>query len=347
MTKVRRLLGVLLVLVMVVGITACGNGDKKQEDKKGTENQKVTKDQKSTEDKDKKVVIENDDAEVAIILKTLANPFWVSMKDGIEKKADELGIKVDIYAAQSEDDLQGQLNLFETAISKGYKAIGIAPLSPVNLNTAIANANKKGIYVANIDEKVDLEQLKSIDGSVVGFVTTDNVAVGAKAAGYIIDQLADGGEVAIIEGKAGNASGEDRKNGAKKAFEENNKFNIVDSQPADWDRTKALDVASNIISKFPNIKAFYACNDTMALGVQQAVINAGKEGEILVVGTDGAPEAIESVNAGGLAATVAQDPGQIGAMSLNLLYATIQEKPEIDPNVEPDVTPVDSNLITK
>ncbi len=348
MAKGRSFLSVLLVLVMVFLVVACSNegqnGKKNETDNQRSSEQQDTTDQGNEDDENGN---ENENAEIAIILKTLANPFWVSMKEGIEEKAKEMGIKVDIYAAQSEDDLQGQLNLFETAISKGYKAIGIAPLSPVNLNTAIANASKNGIYIANVDEKVDLEQLKSIGGSVIGFVTTDNVAVGAKAAGYIIEQLPNGGEVAIIEGKAGNASGEDRKNGAKKAFEENDKFTIVESQPADWDRTKALDVASNIISKYPDIKAFYACNDTMALGIQQAVVNAGKEEEILVVGTDGAPEAIESINNDGLSATVAQDPGKIGAMSLELLNNALKDKPEIDPNAELDVTPVDSKLINK
>ncbi len=341
----KKLLSMMMMLVLVISLTACGNGGTKEETQvKDTESNNVEVSENDAEVEEAEVT---DEAEVAIILKTLANPFWVSMKEGIEAEAEAQGIKVDVYAAQSEDDLQGQLNLFETAIAKDYKAIGIAPLSPVNLNTAIANANKNGIYVANIDEKVDLEQLKSIDGSVICFVTTDNVAVGGKAAGFIIDQLPEGGKVAIIEGKAGNASGEDRKNGAKQAFEANDLFEIVDSQPADWDRTKALDVATNIISKNADLKAFYACNDTMALGAYQAVKNAGKEGEILVVGTDGAPEAVESIQAGGLSATVAQDPAEIGAESLRLLLKAIQDQAEIDPNVEPETIPVDSKLVTE
>lgn len=340
--KAMKLLSILMMLVLAISITACGNASSEVE--KNDSKEVATGESKDNEAKDDK---EDNEAEIAIILKTLANPFWVSMKDGIEAEAQALGIKVDVYAAQSEDDLQGQLNLFETAISKKYKAIGIAPLSPVNLNTAIASANEKGIYVANIDEKVDLEQLQSIGGNVICLVTTDNVAVGAKAAGFIIDQLQDGGQVAIIEGKAGNASGEDRKNGAKQAFEANDKFEIVDSQPADWDRTKALDVASNIISKNPELKAIYACNDTMALGAYQAVKNAGKEGEIIVVGTDGAPEAVESIQAGGLSATVAQDPAEIGAEALRLLLDAVNEQPEIDTTVAPATIPVDSKLVTE
>lgn len=326
-----RLLGLVLVGMLV--LAGCGKPAETPQGETGQTSEPAT--------------APSGDAEIAIVLKTLANPFWVDMKTGIEEEAAKLGIKVDIYAAQSEDDLQGQLSLVETAISKNYKAIGIAPLSPANLNNAIADANKKGIYVGNIDEKIDVEQLKGLGGNILFFVTTDNVAVGAKAANYIVEQKVDGGKVAIIEGKAGNVSGNDRRDGATKVFEENEKFELVDSQPADWDRAKALDVATNIITKNPDLVAIYACNDTMALGAQQAVENAGKKDQIMVVGTDGAPEAIESVNAGGMAATVAQNPAEIGAESLRLLHKALQEKPAMDPNVIPDATPVDSNLITK
>ena len=78
---------------------------------------------------------------------------------------------------------------------------------------------EKGIYLVNLDEKIDMDNLKKAGGNVEGFVTTDNVAVGAKGASFIIDKLgAEGGEVAIIEGKAGNASGEARRNGATETF---------------------------------------------------------------------------------------------------------------------------------
>ena len=130
-----------------------------------------------------------------------------------------------------------------------------------------------------------MDNLKKAGGNVEGFVTTDNVAVGAKGASFIIDKLgAEGGEVAIIEGKAGNASGEARRNGATEAFKKASQIKLVASQPADWDRIKALDVATNVLQRNPNVKAIYCANDTMAMGVAQAVANAGKTGKVLVVG---------------------------------------------------------------
>ena len=298
-----------------------------------------------TKEETKEVV--GNQAEVAIILKTLSNPFWVSMKEGIEKEAEKQGIKVDIFAANSEEDVQEQLKLLENLLGKDYKAIGVAPLSPVNLIPGIVEANKKGIYVVNIDERIDMEQLKTSGGSVLAFVTTDNIKVGAKGAQFIVDKLVDGGEVAIIEGKAGNASGEFRKQGATEVFKANDKIKLVASQPADWDRSKALDLAANLIQKYPNLKAIYAANDTMALGALQALMNANKQDKIIVVGTDGAPEALESIKQKGLSATVAQDSANIGAESLKLLIEALKNKPEINSNNTPKEIPVESNLITQ
>lgn len=322
--KIRKTVAALLTLaILCCTLTACGGND---------ENSGTT----------------DTGAEYAIILKTLSNDFWSKMKTGIEEEAKALGVKVDIFAAQSEDDTAGQLTIFENCLTKNYKAIGVAPLSPTNLINGIVQANQNGIYVMNIDEKIDISTLRNAGGSVIAFATTDNVAVGEKGANFIISKLGEnGGDVAIIEGKAGNASGESRKTGATNAFKKAAKIKLVASQPADWDRQKALDTATSYIQMYPNLKAIYCCNDTMALGALQAVINADKLGKIIVVGTDGSAEALESIKAGQLDATVAQDPAKIGATSLRQMVDVVKNKPKIDPNKEPKMIPVDSYIVTK
>ena len=285
-------------------------------------------------------------AEYAVILKTQASDFWVKMKDGIEEEAKKLGVTVDVYAAQNEEDTEGQLKILENCLEKDYKAIGVAPLSPVNLIPGIADATEKGIYVMDIDEKLDMEELKAQGGAVIGFATTDNVVVGQKGAEFISKDLKKGSKVAIIEGKAGNVSGENRKQGATEAFDKAG-MEIVGSLPADWDRQKALDTAASFIQQNPDLKGIYCCNDGMALGALQAVINANKLGEIVVVGTDGDAEALESVKAEQLSATVAQDPAEVGAKSLRMMVDAVKKGDKLDPSVQPEMTPIDSNLVTK
>lgn len=332
----KRLLLMLMCLVTVFGLAACGNNNEGKEPASSEE-------ANSTEVTESK---ETGNAEYAVILKTQASDFWVKMKEGVEAEAKELGIKVDVFAAQSEENTEEQLNILQNAVNKGYKAIGIAPLSPVNAVSAVADAYKKGIYVMNIDEKLDMDQLKQQGGAVIGFATTDNVAVGKKAADFIVEKLQKGDKVAIVEGKAGNVSGEDRKNGAQKAFEDAG-MTVVGSLPADWDRQKALDVANSFIQQNADLKAIYCCNDGMALGALQAVMNANKVGEILVVGTDGDAEAVASIEKGELSATVAQDPAGIGRTALREMVEAVKNKITVDPNAEPKVLPVESKLITK
>ena len=320
----RKKLSILSALIAATMVFAVGCGSKDSNDSKSSGS-----------------------AEYAIILKTQNSDFWVQMKEGIEAKAKELGVKVDIQSAQSEEDTEGQLKILENMVNNGkYKAIGVAPLSPVNLIPGVVQANEKGIYVMDIDEKIDMNQLKAQGGSVIAFATTDNVAVGKKGAQYIIDNVPAGSEVAIIEGKAGNASGEDRRDGARQAFEAAG-LKVVASLPADWDRQKALDVAASYIQQYPNLKAIYACNDGMALGAVQAVQNADKIGQIIVVGTDGDKEAVDSIQQGLLSATVAQDPAGIGAASLEAMVEAVKNKAEIKSDAEVKTIPIDSKLIKK
>jgi ABC-type sugar transport system, periplasmic component len=290
----------------------------------------------------------SDKVKVAVILKTLNSPFWAAMRDGIEADAAAKGYDVDIFAAQDETDLAGQVKIFEDVLSKDYDGIAVAPLTPVNLIPSVVEANKKGLNVVNIDEKIDMGELKNAGGYVLAFATSDNVAIGEMGAKAIVDALgAEGGEVAIVEGKAGNASGESRKEGAEKGFASASQIKLVDSQPADWDRQKALDVAANLLQRYPNLKGIYAANDTMALGAQQAVENAGKAGKVFVVGTDGDQEAQDSVAAGGMYATVAQDPANIGVSSVNKLIEAIQAKKQGSVDSEPETLLIDAKLIKK
>ncbi|PJC86776.1 allose ABC transporter [Vibrio sp. HA2012] len=288
-------------------------------------------------------------ADYAVILKTLNNPFWVDMKQGIEKFAKEKGIDVDIYASATEGDMQSQMRLFEDITNRDYKGIAFAPLSSNNLVTPAIKAYKKGIHLVNLDERIDIEGMRKAGANVAGFVTTDNVQVGGIGASYIVDTIAGKkpSKVAIIEGKAGNASGEARKKGAEQTFKAAMNVELVASQPADWDRMKALDVATNIIQRNPDISAIYCANDTMALGAAQAVRNAGKVNDILVVGTDGVPEAKKMVAAGKMSATVAQDPARIGVMGMEILVEAVESGKQIAVDTEPKMAMVPALLLTK
>src|SRR5260370_39012777 len=90
-------------------------------------------------------------AEVAVLLKTLANPFWQQMKEGVEAESKKLGEQVDVFASPSESDVAAQLTLLEDLLNKNYKAIAFAPLSSVNLVQAFAKAYKIDLLLVYLD----------------------------------------------------------------------------------------------------------------------------------------------------------------------------------------------------
>ena len=334
---------IALAMVMILnGSMLGGCGLLKHLEKKDTTNNIPFNEQEETEKDDKKEI--TGEEKYAVILKTQASDFWVKMKKGIEEKADAMGVEVDIYAAQSEEDFEGQLLLFENCLDKGYDGIAVAPLSSTNLIPGVVRATELGIPIINIDEKIDKDELTQQGGAVVRFVATDNIELGRKAAAFIVERIEEGTQVAIIEGMAENQSGRDRTQGATEVFKEAG-FEVCASAPADWDREKAMEMAASIIEQNADLKAIYCCNDTMALGALQAVINADKLGEILVVGTDGDEEAIDSVNAGRLTATVAQDAAGLGVKSMELLVQAVTRGEKGTIGKIPEVTSVETTII--
>lgn len=283
---------------------------------------------------------------VAILLKTLADPFWVNMADGIKGAAKEQGIACDVFAVESEADIDGQLKKMEDIVNSGsYDGIGIAPITGTNLINGLVAANKKGIPVVNIDAKIDEDAMKAAGGYVIGFATSDNFKVGQMGAEYVMSQLS-GGKVAVIEGRAGDLSSELRCGGFKDTIATNRAFTVTDSQPADWDRQKALDVATNIITRTPDLSAFYVANNTMALGVLQAIENTGKLGKIILVGTDASEETNLAIKAGKMVA-VCQSPADIGITCFNILVDAIKAGETGSPDYEPVNKLVPANLVTK
>ncbi len=333
----KRVLAALLAAVLSLSMMACGAKEEAPAEAPAEEEETPAE---APEEEPA------EDIKIGVLLKPESNEYWASMKAGlIEWDEATDGVTVEVLCAESEDNITGQLEQLENMISKDYDAICAAPLSASNLVEGIIKACEAGIPIVNVDELVDAEAVKEGGGNMVGAYTTDNVVVGQTGGKFIVDQLGGSGEVAIIEGTAGNINSQNRSAGAKEALEAGG-CEVVASQPGDWDRLVALDVATNIMQSNPELKAFYCANDTMALGVYEAVVNAGKEDSIIVVGTDAVQGAKESVNNGELAATVGQNNVQIGIACVELAVKAVQEGWVADPAAEMPLYYIDAFLVT-
>ncbi|MCX2961788.1 ribose ABC transporter substrate-binding protein RbsB [Rodentibacter caecimuris] len=266
---------------------------------------------------------------IALAVSTLDNPFFVTLKDSAQKKADELGYK--LVVLDSQNDPAKELANVEDLTVRGAKVLLINPTDSEAVSNAVAIANRNNIPVITLDRG-------AAKGKVVSHIASDNVAGGKTAGDFIAQKLGDGAKVIQLEGIAGTSAARERGEGFKQAVQLH-KFDVLASQPADFDRTKGLNVTENLLASKAEVQAIFAQNDEMALGALRAIKAANKN--VLVVGFDGTDDAIKAVKSRKLAATVAQQPDLIG--SLGVITADKVLKGE---KVEAQI-PVDLKVITE
>ncbi|MWQ04299.1 ribose ABC transporter substrate-binding protein RbsB [Glaesserella parasuis] len=243
---------------------------------------------------------------IALAISTLDNPFFVTLKEGAEKKAKELGYN--LVVLDSQNDPAKELSNVEDVTVRGAKVLLINPTDSEAVGTAVAVANKKNIPVITLDRGAN-------KGNVVSHIASDNVAGGKMAGDFIAEKIGKNAKVIQLEGIAGTSAARERGEGFKQAIEAN-QFELLASQPADFDRTKGLNVMENLLASHSSAKAVFAQNDEMALGALRAIKASGKN--ILVVGFDGTDDAVKAVNSGQLAATIAQQPEKIGELGVEV-----------------------------
>lgn len=239
---------------------------------------------------------------IGLSVSTLNNPFFVSLKKGIEKEAEKRGMKVIIVDAQN--DSSKQTSDVEDLIQQGVDALLINPTDSSAISTAVESANAVGVPVVTIDRSAE-------QGKVETLVASDNVKGGEMAATFIADKLGKGAKVAELEGVPGASATRERGSGFHNIADQ--KLQVVTKQSADFDRTKGLTVMENLLQGHPDIQAVFAHNDEMALGALEAINSSGKD--ILVIGFDGNKDALASIKNGKLSATVAQQPELIGKLA--------------------------------
>lgn len=268
------------------------------------------------------------DIKIGLSVSTLNNPFFVSLKDGVVKEADALGMEVIIVDAQN--DSAKQVNDVEDLIQQGVDALLINPTDSAAISTAVQSANNIGIPVVTLDRSAD-------KGEVEALVASDNIKGGEMAANYIIEKLGENTQVIELEGVPGASATRERGQGFHNVADQ--KLNVTAKQAADFDRTKGLTVMENLLQANPDIKAVFAHNDEMALGAIEAINSSGKE--IIVIGFDGNDDALNAIKSGDMEATVAQQPELIGKLAVDAARDVLQGK-----KVEKTI-PAPLKLVTK
>ncbi len=254
-----------------------------------------------------------------VLMKTLSNPFWGAMEQGVQDGATEAGVEFYLQAVESDQAAEPQLNVCNTMLERSPTVMITAAINSTNLLPCLKQATDAGIPVVDLDANLDHDIAKEGGVDIAFTIGSDNEAAGAQGADYVVEQLgADAaGPVLVIEGLSGNITGQKRANGfASRLAEIAPGLEIVASLPGDWDRAKAANITNDIMTRNPDLVAIFAANDTMALGAVETVYAAGKGDDVIMVGVDGNVDAVESIKAGRLNASVAQLPYLVGKQAV-------------------------------
>ncbi|MGW5196144.1 ABC transporter permease/substrate-binding protein [Streptomyces spiralis] len=253
---------------------------------------------------------------MGLSLSTLNNPFFVQIRSGAQAEAKKLGI--DLTVTDAQNDASQQANQLQNFTSSDLGAIIVNPVDSDAASNSVKAADKAGIPVIAVDRGVNNAKTDAL-------VASDNVAGGELAAKTIGEKLGGKGKIVILQGQAGTSAARERAAGFAQGLKAYPGIRVVAQQPADFDRTKGLDVMSNLLQAHPDVQGVIAANDEMALGAVKALgSKAGKS--VQVVGFDGTPDGLTAVKNGTLYASVAQQPSQLGRIAVDNALKAVQGK---------------------
>ncbi len=260
---------------------------------------------------------------VALVLKTLNNPFFIDMQNGAEEAARNLGINLIVQAAEREVDVEKQMQIIENLIQTRVDVILVTPSGSKEIVPAIAKANEAGIPVIIIDTAVDRHAAEEAGIQIATTIGSDNYQGGRIAGEYMAEHFSGRTEVAILEGIPGHETAEARLQGFLDAVKPATHIQVVASQPANWERDLGFNVFQNILQAHREIDALFACNDMMALGAIEAIAAAGKTGEIMIIGFDAVEDGRAAIREGSMEASVAQYPYEMGRLAVESAVCTL------------------------
>jgi ribose transport system substrate-binding protein len=243
---------------------------------------------------------------IPVISKGFQHQFWQAVKQGSEKAATDLNVKISFEGPENETQVDKQIEMLQAALDKKPQAICLAALDSKAVVPLLEKAQTAKIPVVGFDSGVD----SSIP---VTTAATDNIAAAGAAADKMASMIGDEGEIGVIVHDQTSRTGIDRRDGFVNQMKSKHaKVNIVDIQYGGGDQLKSTDLAKAMMQAHPNLKGFFGANEGSIIGVLNAVKELNKAGKLVVIGYDSGKQQTDAIRAGTEAGAITQDPIGIG-----------------------------------
>ena len=319
MTKMRKVLAVGLAAAMALAAAGCsGPGSGKETTAQTTEKapESAAEKTEAAEGKDEAAEEKTEAADngkkkvIAFVPKQLGNPYFVAIRDAMEEAAVEAGYDFKCNAPDASTEVDKQVSIAEAFVEANVDALVLGPCDKTAIVDVINKADSKGIPVFLVDSGAD-------ESNYVTYIGTDNFEGGKIAAKWFGENVK--GQVAIVDGAAGNDATTQRYKGFMEVIAEYPDVEVVTSDYANGDLSQGMTVAENFLTAYPNLAGIFAVDDMMAIGAGQAVEAANKKEQVKVCGFDGQPDAAQKVLEGTIDVTIAQKPATMGRMVVDAI----------------------------
>ena len=238
---------------------------------------------------------------------------WITLNEGAQKAAEELGVTVTFMAPNTKDDAQ-QIEQVNNAVSAGCQAIVVAANGPDAISSALNEAIAAGVKVVYVDSPANVEAEATF--------STDNKAAGQTAGETMLAELeAQGitsGSIGIVNVNAATASTVAREEGFRAAFEGTD-FELLETQYGEGDAAKSQSIAENYITQ--GVVGIFGCNEGSTTGAGNA--NKAADGSVIVVGFDKSDAILGLIEDGFVLATMAQNPDVMGYEGVRAAVAAL------------------------
>ena len=232
------------------------------------------------------------DYKIALITMDSIDQHWVTLNEGAQEEAKELGVTVSFMSPNTKDDAQ-QIECVNNAVAGGYQAIIVAANGPDAISSALKEAASTGVKIVYVDSpaNVEAEATFSTDNEAAGKTAGDEMIKALEAAGIT------SGKIGIVNVNAATDSTVKREAGFRSAFE------------GKGDAAKSQTIAENYITQ--GVVGIFGCNEGSTTGTGNAIKASGKT-DIVGVGFDKSDAIMNLINDGYLLCTMAQNPDIMG-----------------------------------
>lgn len=254
---------------------------------------------------------------IGAVLPTFNHPFFLAQKEGMEEKARELGLSIDVRDGQ--DDDAKQIAQVETLINLGRAGLILCPRDEDALAPAVEAANRANIPILALNRRIN-------GGEVIAYVGADDSEGGVLQGQELVRLLGpEGGKIIYLEGAEGSSPQRSRAAGLMAVLEKHPEITIADRRFAGFQEDRAKSVMTDLVRRFQpgEIRAIVAQSDEMALPAAEVARAEGWK-DVVVLGFDGAKTAFDAVREGRVQATVLQDPREQGAKAVEVLAAQLK-----------------------